>query len=182
MNKNNKKRKLSNFNPFFSFEFDRDVTDALINLKGTPIDIEYKDNILIPTFLPENEDTFEDCYSTMVDTLSLKETKIVPPLIESHHLYILIEREFIHSHEQLFKVGKSVHLSQRMSSYPKGSYIISIFKVNDCHKTEKILLKALDNLKTITNARDIGREYYRGNLNDILSVFIDVCMSDHWTI
>lgn len=60
---------------------------------------------------------------------------------ESHHLYCLIEREFLKSGEKIYKVGKSVHLSQRMNSYPKGSTIISIFKVNDCHITEKILLK-----------------------------------------
>ena len=67
-----------------------------------------------------------------------------------------------------------------MNSYPKGSTIISIFKVNDCHITEKILLKRLDKELSFRNAREIGREYYEADLTSLLKIFIEVCMSDLW--
>ena len=160
-----KKRRISNFNPFFSFEFDRVVTNAVIDIDGVEVDTKY------------SCDEFQDCF----EHLKIESPPQNTPK-ESHHLYCLIEREFIQSGENLYKVGKSLHLSQRMSAYPKGSYIISVFKVNDCHVLEKVLLKQLDACNDVTNARDIGREYYRGELKDIMKIFVDVCMSDLWII
>ena len=116
-----KKRRISDFNPFFSFEFGRDVEGAIIDLDGAAVDVSYSE--------------FEDCLENL--TIESPVNKIKQPQ-DSHHLYCLIEREFIQSGEKIYKVGKSVHLSQRMSSYPKGSYVISAFKVNDCHTLEKV--------------------------------------------
>ena len=166
---NTKKRRISDCNQFFMFEFDRDVTNAVIDLDGTPVDTTYSE--------------FEDC----IEDLKIEDTAIQPPsspskakVNESHHLYCLIEREFINSGENVYKVGKSLHLTQRMSAYPKGSYVVSVFKVNNCHTLEKVLLKQLDDCKGLTNARDVGREYYRGDVKDIMKIFVDVCMTDLW--
>lgn len=160
---NNKKRRISDFNPFFMFEFDRDVTNANVDLDGCPVDTKYKE-------------VFEDCIEELIE-LKIDVNVKVP---EIHHLYCLIEREFINSGENVYKVGKSLHLTQRMSAYPKGSYVISVFKVNNCHALEKVLLKKLDESKIIRNARDIGREYYRGDLKNIMKTFVEVCMTDLW--
>lgn len=160
-----KKRRISDFNPFFMFEFGRDVTNATVDLDGVEVDTKYSE--------------FEDC----IEDLKIVESTTLLPKVqvhESHHLYCLIEREFINSGENVFKVGKSLHLTQRMSAYPKGSCVISVFKVNDCHMLEKVLLKQLDGCKGLTNARDVGREYYRGELKDIMKIFVDVCMTDLW--
>jgi hypothetical protein len=159
---NTKKRRISDFNPFFMFEFDREVTNAVVDLQGTPTDTKYSE--------------FEDC----IEELKIDDTVPQTKTNESHHLYCLIEREFINSGQNVYKVGKSLHLSQRMSAYPKGSSVISVFKVNNCHTLEKVLLKQLDGCKELTNARDVGREYYRGDLKDVMKIFVDVCMTDLW--
>jgi len=159
---NTKKRRISDYNPFFMFEFDRDVTNAVVDLQGTPIDTKYSE--------------FEDC----VEDLKIDDTVPQTKTNESHHLYCLIEREFINSGQNVYKVGKSLHLNQRMSAYPKGSSVISVFKVNNCHTLEKVLLKQLDVCKGLTNAKDVGREYYRGDLKDVMKIFVDVCMTDLW--
>jgi len=160
---NTKKRRISEFNQFFMFEFDRDVTNAVVDLQGTPIDTKYSE--------------FEDC----IDDLKIEDTTTPQAKVnESHHLYCLIEREFINSGQSVYKVGKSLHLTQRMSAYPKGSYVVSVFKVNNCHTLEKVLLKQLDACEGLTNARDVGREYYRGDLKEVMKIFVDVCMTDLW--
>lgn len=152
-----KRRKYEmDMNPFWAFEFDRDSVDKIDD-----------DNILAKVF----------------DSVTLQPSSPSSPITpilqeESHHLYCLMEREFIKSGEKIYKIGKSVHLSQRMKSYPKGSQIISIFKVNDCHITEKLLLKRLDQESSFRNAREIGREYYEADLTSLLKIFIEVCMSD----
>ena len=159
---NNKRKKYeTDMNPFWAFEFDRDkIADS------------------------KDDDT---TLAEILDSVTLKPPELSYNVLkesqesqESHHLYCLIEREFIKSGEKIYKVGKSVHLSQRMNSYPKGSVIISIFKVNDCHMTEKLLLKRLDQELSFRNAREIGREYYEADLTSLLKIFIEVCMSDLW--
>ena len=154
---NNKRKKYeTDMNPFWAFEFDRD------NIQDSKDDDTTIAKILDSVTLQ----------SPQLSYGILKETQ------ESHHLYCLIEREFLKSGEKIYKVGKSVHLSQRMNSYPKGSLIISIFKVNDCHITEKLLLKRLDQELSFRNAREIGRVYYEADLPSLLKIFIEVCMSN----
>lgn len=95
-----------------------------------------------------------------------------------HYIYCLIEREFIKTGETIYKVGKSNHIFKRMTSYPKGSRVLSIFRVNNCHQVEKDLLTALDTNPKIQRAPNIGREYYNCNLSDLLEVFTDICLKN----
>ena len=166
---NNKRKKYeTDMNPFWAFEFDRD------NIVDSKDDDTTLAKIFDSVTLQPPQLSLENYNSILKDTQESQESQ------ESHHLYCLIEREFLKSGEKIYKVGKSVHLSQRMNSYPKGSTIISIFKVNDCHTTEKILLKRLDKELSFRNAREIGREYYEADLTSLLKIFIEVCMSDLW--
>jgi hypothetical protein len=105
------------------------------------------------------------------DKLDLNETN-------EHYIYCLIEREFIKTRESIYKVGKSNHIFKRMNSYPKGSRVIALFRVQNCHKTEKELLAALDNNPKTIRAVEIGREYYKGDLVDLMAVFTEVCVKN----
>jgi|AACY02.10.fsa_nt_gi hypothetical protein len=77
------------------------------------------------------------------------------------HLYLIKEREFIKTNENIFKIGKSINVKNRMMGYPKDSLIYCIHAIKpelDLGKTERELIKQFDN--TFTNRKDIGREYY----------------------
>lgn len=95
-----------------------------------------------------------------------------------HYIYCLIEREFIKTGETIYKVGKSNHIFKRMNSYPKGSRVLAVFRVNNCHKVEKDLLLALDTNPKIQRAPHIGREYYNCNLADLFEVFTNICLKN----
>ena len=98
-------------------------------------------------------------------------------------IYLLIEREFIKSNENVYKLGRTQQNdNKRLKQYPKGSKLI--FQINcDNHKNiEHVLLNMFD--CEFINRKDIGREYYEGNskkmILKILSV-IDIKCDDDYT-
>ena len=75
------------------------------------------------------------------------------------HLYMIKEREFIKTKENIYKIGKSTNIKSRMPSYPKNSCIYGIVYCSlDIHRAEKDLINHFD--KRFKNRPDIGREYY----------------------
>lgn len=75
------------------------------------------------------------------------------------HLYMIKEREFIKTNENIYKIGKSINIKSRMPSYPKNSCIYGIVYCSlDIHRAEKDLIQHFD--KRFKNRPDIGREYY----------------------
>ncbi len=84
----------------------------------------------------------------------------------SSYIYLLKEREFIKTKEDIYKIGKTrQNNGERFKQYPKGSLLILQKICNDCDKTEKILLiKFKEQFK---QRKDIGAEYFEGNRNDM---------------
>ena len=56
-------------------------------------------------------------------------------------IYLIQEREFVNSGENVFKVGRSSQLINRISSYPKGSNVIFAVKVSDAVIAETSVLQ-----------------------------------------
>jgi hypothetical protein len=105
-----------------------------------------------------------------------KDIKIEENEIKENYIYCLIEREFLKSEEPIYKVGKSTNLFRRFRNYPKGSKIVFFSEVNDCHLAEKELLKVLNSHEKIVKASDIGNEYYKSKLADILQVLVNTVL------
>jgi hypothetical protein len=75
------------------------------------------------------------------------------------HVYLIKEREFIKTNENIFKIGKSTNIKGRMPAYPKDSLIYMIaYCQTDVHTFEKSIIKRFDTL--FTKRVDIGLEYY----------------------
>lgn len=90
-----------------------------------------------------------------------------------NYVYLIREREFIRCNDPVYKLGKTTQLpNSRLSGYPKHSEVLLFIDVFDCHFTEKELMKYFDNL--FICRRDIGREYYEGDLNFMKRTFFDV--------
>jgi len=83
------------------------------------------------------------------------------------HIYIVKEREFIKTNENIFKIGRSKNIVNRMPSYPKDSRIYSIIYTPNVNEFEKTMIERFDNL--FVNRTDIGREYYECSENEIMS-------------
>ena len=85
--------------------------------------------------------------------------------IEEKHeeyIYIIKEREFVISKENVYKLGMSKNVKNRMSDYPKGSQIKDITAVINAKKSEEDLLDIFK--KMFLQRTDIGKEYFQGDL------------------
>jgi hypothetical protein len=86
------------------------------------------------------------------------------------HLYLIKEREFIKTNENIYKIGKTTNIKNRMPSYPKDSRVYLIYYcATNIHEVEKALIEAFD--KQFKKRTDIGAEYYETDQDIVYSFF-----------
>ena len=80
----------------------------------------------------------------------------------SQYIYLLQEREFIKTKENVYKVGMTKkENNKRFNQYPKGSVLLFQIICNNCKNMEKIILKKFK--ETFKQKKDIGNEYFEGD-------------------
>ena len=96
----------------------------------------------------------------------------------TNYVYLLREREFIKSNEEIYKIGKTTKPNHtRFNQYPKGSVLMFQIMCNDCSITEKNIISIF---KTVFNHRkDIGSEYFDGDYTEMMAVMYSV-VSTNW--
>ena len=82
-------------------------------------------------------------------------------IITTNYIYLLQEREFIKTKENIYKVGmtKKENL-QRFNQYPKSSLLLFQMICNNCKNSEKQIIKLFK--EKFKHRRDIGNEYFEG--------------------
>ena len=96
--------------------------------------------------------------------------------VTNQYIYILQEREFVRNNENCYKLGKTVHPKQRLSSYPKGSKVHMVMPCDDCGKAETDLLDLFRGL--FVSRKDIGLEYFEGDLLEMTKTAMRYLMGD----
>jgi hypothetical protein len=93
---------------------------------------------------------------------------------QSGHVYIVKEREFLKSGENVFKIGKSTNIKSRMPSYPKNSLIVIIVHTDnyDVHQVERELIQHLKDDPRFVQRTDIGSEYFQCCINDLMEEYM----------
>lgn len=90
------------------------------------------------------------------------------------YVYIIQEREFIRLEEPTFKIGKTAKENSydRISKYPKGSALMMLLLVKNCHKTEDEIMNVF--CKKYIQKRDYGKEYFEGDIESMIEDVIDI--------
>jgi hypothetical protein len=90
-------------------------------------------------------------------------------IISINYIYLLQEREFIKTKENIYKVGMSQKENhKRFNQYPKGSILLFQMICNNCKNIEKCLIKIFkDNFKL---RNDIGNEYFEGDYKSMIDI------------
>ena len=87
-----------------------------------------------------------------------------------NYLYLIQDNQDIGSN--VYKIGKTTQSpSDRFKGYSKGTYPIRISQVDDCHIREIELINLFKNKYILFR----GREYFNGNLNDMIKEFNNLC-------
>ena len=85
----------------------------------------------------------------------------------SEYIYLLQEREFITTKQNIYKLGKTKQENlQRFKQYPKGSKLILQQVCYDCDMLEIQLIREFKN--KYIHRRDIGNEYFEGDYNEMV--------------
>jgi hypothetical protein len=89
------------------------------------------------------------------------------------YIYMLREREFIASNQDIYKIGRSEQENCiRVVKYPKSSELICKNSCYDCHELENYMIKLFK--QKYIQRTDIGAEYFEGN---VIQMQNDICMA-----
>lgn len=93
--------------------------------------------------------------------------------IVTSYIYLLQEREFIKTNENIFKIGMTKRENtKRFNQYPKGSILLFQVICQNAHLVEKEIIKEY---KTkFIQRNDIGNEYFQGNFEDMISLMYSI--------
>ncbi len=90
-----------------------------------------------------------------------------------NYIYLLKEREFVKTKENIYKIGKTKQEhNKRLGQYPKQSVLLFQILCNDCDDLEKKIIKVFNS--TYIRRRDIGNEYFEGNFEDMMRTMFSV--------
>ena len=94
------------------------------------------------------------------------------------YIYLLQEREFITTNQNVYKLGKTQQKNlQRFKQYPKGSKLIIQLECENCDINEKNLIIIFK--QKFIQRIDIGTEYFEGDKYEMCKI---ICDQDHTSI
>ena len=76
-------------------------------------------------------------------------------------IYLLKLREFISTNENVYKIGRSRKIMNRLNQYPRGSEILFVSRCSNIVRAEREILRLFKN--QFIQRRDIGAEYFEGD-------------------
>jgi hypothetical protein len=91
------------------------------------------------------------------------------------NLYIIQEREFVNKNEEIYKTGRTSNLAKRICDYPKGSIVHFAIHSKNCIQDESELFKEF--CLKFKARPDIGREYFEGNIKEMISTMTQYIIS-----
>lgn len=90
-------------------------------------------------------------------------------MAEAGYIYLIQEREFINSGEQVYKMGRtSQETLGRFGQYPKGSQLLFHIRTNNVISSETQILKIFRS--SFKERKDIGAEYFEGNPDEMIKI------------
>jgi hypothetical protein len=90
------------------------------------------------------------------------------------YIYAVWEREFQNTNREIYKVGCTGDMMQRLRKYPKGSHLIMCQRVPEYKRAEQMLFDTLNQDDQIVKCCQYGREYYMASEPRMTKVFIKV--------
>lgn len=92
------------------------------------------------------------------------------------YIYILCEREFITTGQNVYKIGMTGNVTQRMSKYPKDSELFYTQKTDNVKCVERYLINKFT--EDFVPRKDIGSEYFQGKLKAMIATIYNYIMSN----
>jgi len=97
----------------------------------------------------------------------MSEKTIKMKAIINEYFYLIREREFIKSNQDIYKLGKSKQeFGKRFGGYSKGTEILITLRCQNVDEFEKKMIKIFSD--KFSQKKEIGTEYFEGSLTEML--------------
>jgi hypothetical protein len=95
--------------------------------------------------------------------------------INREYIYLIREREYIRCNLPIYKIGKTKQEPhKRFQGYPKDTEGLILIQVQNCDKSEKLLLKRFK--EKYRHVHAAGAEYFEGDINNMIQSIIEVAL------
>ncbi len=108
-------------------------------------------------------------YNKIILENKLLKENINKRLEHQEQIYIMHERTFVELDVNIYKIGKTKNIKNRLNGYSKGSKLLFSIPCNNCTETERKILNFLKNNNKYIHAKEYGNEYFKCNLQDLIS-------------
>ena len=92
-------------------------------------------------------------------------------------LYLIHTREFISTNKEIYKIGRSSNIENRVRNYPNGSKILLAIINKNSIQCEKDLIKKFK--LTFTQKQFYGNEYFEGNKYEMIEIISNYIITDN---
>ena len=92
-------------------------------------------------------------------------------------LYLIHTREFISTNKEIYKIGRSSNIENRVRNYPNGSKILLAIISRNSIQCEKDLIKKFK--LTFTQKQFYGNEYFEGNKYEMIEIISNYIITDN---
>ncbi len=142
-----------------------------------PMNKELNKSLAISTLVP-NSDGFVYIYSKLqikpYEIINTNNDVNVESNVYSGSLYILQEREHVESKKNIYKIGRTnKSIDERLHGYPKGTSLLLVIGVPQ-NSTVQLESELINRFKEqFKNRTDIGKEYFEGNIKDMINIMFN---------
>jgi len=92
-------------------------------------------------------------------------------------LYLIHTREFISTNKEIYKIGRSSNIENRVRNYPNGSKILLAIINKNSIQCEKDLIKQFKLI--FTQKQFYGNEYFEGDKYEMINMMCDYIITDN---
>jgi hypothetical protein len=92
-------------------------------------------------------------------------------------LYLIHTREFISTNKEIYKIGRSSNIENRVRNYPNGSNLLLSIISRNSIQCEKDLIKKFK--LTFTQKQFYGNEYFEGDVDEMINMMCDYIITDN---
>ena len=154
---NNNLENISNLN---SINYEEKYNKLLIEMSN--LQSKYNELINKNSDLDKLNKELENKFN-LLEKISNKESN------NNEYIYIIHERTFVKTNANIYKIGKTKNIKNRLNGYSKGSKLLFTIPCIDSTIMEKIILKYLKENNKYIQAKEYGNEYFICELNILMN-------------
>lgn len=165
------KNKKNNINAKVADQID---TENELLLKFNNLKIDYNNLKADYNNITNNYNNLKADYNNLQNENTILKQNINKDLEYDDKIYIIHERTSVKLNNNIYKIGKTKNIKNRLNGYPKGSKLLFTMPCKDCNESEKLILNYLKNNDKYIHAKSYGNEYFKCDLQDLMFDIINI--------